>query len=122
MGKFVKIKTEAGFHFVLKAGNDEIVGTSEVYTTEAACDNGIRSVIVNSDVGALEDETVEGFKVEKNPKFIVKADKGGKFRFELTATNGEPILVSQAYTTVKSCLNGVQSVRINAASGFVTKE
>jgi uncharacterized protein YegP (UPF0339 family) len=122
MGKFVCIKTEAGFHFVLKAGNDEIIGTSEVFTTEAACENGICSVVANAVVAPIEDQTVEGFKTEKNPKFVLSTDKGGKFRFNLTATNGEPILASQAYASMKSAQAGIASVKVNAAGGYITKQ
>lgn len=35
-------------YFVLKAGNGQIIGTSEMYSTEAARDNGIASVQANS--------------------------------------------------------------------------
>ena len=44
MGKFVIKKTNTGVKFDLKAGNGEVIATSEVYTTEAACKNGIASV------------------------------------------------------------------------------
>jgi uncharacterized protein YegP (UPF0339 family) len=121
MGKFEKIKTDAGFHFVLKAANDEIIGTSEVYTSEAACDNGIRSVVVNAPIAALEDKTAKEVVEAKNPKFVLDAEKGGKFHFNLTATNGEIVLSSQSYAAVKSALNGIESVRTNAAGGFVAK-
>ena len=36
MGKFVIKETATGFKFDLKAGNGEIIATSEVYTTEDA--------------------------------------------------------------------------------------
>ena len=35
-------------YFVLKAGNGQIIGKSEMYTSEAGRDNGIASVIANS--------------------------------------------------------------------------
>jgi uncharacterized protein len=35
-------------YFVLKAGNHEIIGTSEMYSSEAARDNGIASVKSNA--------------------------------------------------------------------------
>jgi uncharacterized protein YegP (UPF0339 family) len=47
-------------------------------------------------------------------KFEVYADKGGKFRFRLKASNGQIILVSQAYKTKTSALEGVASVQRNA--------
>lgn len=36
------------YYFVLKAGNGEIVGTSEMYVNQAGCENGIRSVMSNA--------------------------------------------------------------------------
>ncbi|CAN5550675.1 YegP family protein [soil metagenome] len=36
------------FYFVLKAGNGEVIGQSEQYTTEAARKNGVESVMANS--------------------------------------------------------------------------
>jgi len=121
MGKFEKIKTEAGFHFVLKNDKDELIGTSEVYTSEAACDNGIRSVVANGPIAELEDQAIEGFATVKNPKIVVSAEKGGKFHIVLTATNGEPILSCQSYADEKEALEGVKEVRLNAAGGFVVK-
>ncbi|MBQ8368866.1 MAG: DUF1508 domain-containing protein, partial [Clostridia bacterium] len=44
MGKFVIKQTATGFKFDLKAGNGEVIATSEIYTTEAACIKGLESV------------------------------------------------------------------------------
>ena len=38
---------------VLKAGNDEVILTSELYTTKAACTAGIESVRKNASVDAV---------------------------------------------------------------------
>lgn len=122
MGKFVIKEVKTGIKFNLKAGNGEIIATSEIYTTEAACKNGIESVITNAPIAALEDQTVEGFETQKNPKFELYLDKAGEFRFRLKAKNGQIIAVSEGYTAKKSCLNGIESVRKNAAEGKVEKE
>ena len=47
MGKFLVKQTKSGFKFDLKAGNGETIATSEIYTTEAACLNGVESVRKN---------------------------------------------------------------------------
>lgn len=122
MGKFVIKETATGVKFDLKAGNGQVIATSEVYTTEAACKNGIESVKKNAPVAAVEDQTVEGFATEKNPKFEVYTDKAGEFRFRLTATNGQTIAVSEGYTTHANCLNGVESVKKNAPEAEVVNE
>ena len=62
MGKFVVKKSKNdGFVFNLKAGNGEVIATSEVYTTEGAALNGIESVRKNAIEAKLEDQTVENF-------------------------------------------------------------
>ena len=43
-------------------------------------------------------------------KFIVKTTKTG-FRFNLLATNGQVIAVSETYSSEDACLNGIESVR-----------
>ena len=43
-------------------------------------------------------------------KFIVKTTKAG-FRFNLLATNGQVIAVSETYSSEDACLNGIESVR-----------
>lgn len=122
MGKFVIRTVKTGFMFNLKAGNGETIATSEVYTTESACKKGINSVIKNAPVAALEDQTVEGFAKEKCPKFEIYTDKAGEFRYRLKATNGQIIAVGEGYKGKNSVLNGVESVRKNAAEGKVVKE
>ena len=121
MGKFVMKKTNTGIKFDLKAGNGEVIATSEVYTTEAACRNGIESVKKNAPAAAVEDQTAEGFAAEKHPKFEVYEDKSGEFRFRLKATNGQVIAVSEGYKAKASCLNGVESVKKNAPEAEITE-
>ena len=58
MGKFVVKSTASGIKFDLKATNGQVIATSEVYESEAACMNGIESVKKNC-IGAVEDQTVE---------------------------------------------------------------
>ena len=122
MGKFVVRTVKTGIMFNLKAGNGETIATSEIYTTEAACLKGIASVVKNAPVAPVENQTVEGFKQEKCPKFEVYKDKAGEFRYRLKATNGQIIAVGESYKALASCLNGIESVRKNAAENKVVKE
>lgn len=122
MAKFVIKKTNTGVKFDLKAGNGETIATSEVYSSDAACKNGIESVKKNAPVAAVEDQTVEGYATEKNPKFEVYEDKAGEYRFRLTATNGQTIATSEGYKAKASCLNGVESVKKNAPDAEVVEE
>ena len=114
MGKFVIKTVASGIKFDLKAGNGEVIATSEVYNSKSACKNGIESVRRNAPVAALEDQSVEGFATEKHPKFEVYKDNKGEYRFRLKATNGQIIATGEGYVAKASCLNGVESVRRNA--------
>ena len=118
MGKFVIKQTATGVKFDLKAGNGEVIATSEVYTTKAACLNGIASVKTNC-VGDVQDLTVEPVADVKHPKFELYTDKAGEFRFRLKAKNGEVIAVSEGYKAKASCENGIASVKKNAPEAEV---
>ena len=121
MGKFVVRNVKTGIMFNLKAGNGEVIATSEVYSSEASCMKGIASVVKNAPIAALENQTVEGFAKEKCPKFEVYVDKAGEYRYRLKATNGQIIAVGESYKALSSCLNGIESVRKNAAENNIVK-
>lgn len=121
MGKFVIKESKAGFRFNLVAANGETIVASQVYKTASGCKNGIASVQKNAPVAAVENQTVKDFKVEKNPKFEVYADKSGEFRFRLKATNGQIIAVGEGYKAIKSCMNGIASVKKNAIDAKIVK-
>ena len=48
MGKFLVKETATGIKFDLKAGNGEVIATSEVYSSEDTCLNGIESIKKNA--------------------------------------------------------------------------
>ena len=122
MGKFVIRQTNTGFKFDLKATNGQTIANSEVYTTMAACKNGVESVHKNAPIANFENQTEEGYATATNPKFEMYQDKAGEYRFRLKARNGEIIAVSEGYTAKASCLNGIESVRKNAAEAEVVVE
>jgi len=122
MSKFVIRTVPSGVKFDLKAGNGQVIATSEVYTTRAACENGIESVRKNAPIANIEDQTVEGFETKTNPKFEMYQDKAGEFRFRLKARNGEIIAVSEGYKAKASCENGIESVQKNAPDAEVVEE
>ena len=122
MGKFVIRKVASGIKFDLKATNGQVIATSEVYTTEAACRNGIESVMKNAPVANVEDQTVENFENLTHPKFEMYEDKAGEFRFRLKARNGEIIAVSEGYKAKASCENGIDSVKKNAPEAEIVEE
>ena len=123
MGKFMIKTAKNGFTFSLKAGNGEVIAVGgEVYNTLASVKNGIASVAKNAPIANLEDQTVEGFETQTNPKFEIYKDKAGEFRFRLKAKNGEIIAASEGYVKKDSCKNGIESVRKNAPDAPVSEE
>ena len=121
MGTFEVKKSGDGLMFNLKAGNGEVIGTSEVYNSRASLENGIASVKKNAPEAPVENQTVENFEQKTCPKFEVFTDKAGKARFRLKARNGEIILASPGYARSQSCLAGVESVKKNAAEADVAE-
>lgn len=107
MGKFVIRQTPTGIKFDLKAGNGQVILTSEVYTTKAACENGIESVKKNS-----QDEA----------RFEKLVSKNDKPYFNLKATNGQVIGTSELYESVAARDNGIESVMKNAADAETVEE
>ena len=122
MGKFVVKQSSMGYSFRLKAQNGEIIGVSEVYSGLQGCRSGIESVCKAAPAAAVEDQTLEGYLEEKNPKFEIYLDKKQAFRFRLKARNGEVILASEAYTAKASCRGGIESVRKNVQDAPVLVE
>lgn len=107
MGKFeIKIRKDGEFQFNLKAGNGEIILTSEGYTTKAACLNGIESVKKNS---------------ADDNKFEVLEAKNGKIYFRLKAGNGQVIGASQMYASNATCKKGIASVKKNAPDAVIVE-
>ena len=122
MGKFAVKQVKTGIMFNLKASNGQVIATSEVYNSDAACRNGIESVRKNAPIAPIENQTVEGFQVEKHPKFEVYLDKAGEYRFRLKAANGQIIATGESYKQLSSCLNGIESIKKNAPDAEIVME
>lgn len=122
MGKFIIREKNEKYSFRLKAGNGEVIATSQLYKSLQTCKAGIASVAQNAPIAALENQTVEGFQTQKHPKFEVYLDNAGEYRFRLKAKNGQNIAASEGYKALQSCLNGIESVRKNAADAKTEME
>ncbi|MBR3397415.1 MAG: YegP family protein [Lachnospiraceae bacterium] len=123
MGVFVIKQTKAGaFMFNLKAKNGEVIASSQQYKAIGSCKKGIRSVMKNSTAADIEDQTVENYEVKKNPKFEVYLDAKGETRFRLRAANGQNICHGEGYSSKRSCLNGIASIRKNAPDAEIKLE
>ena len=114
MGRFRIKPVATGYKFDLLAANGQVIATSEVYETEAACRKGVRSVCASAPKAKFADLTEDG-KPPTNPRFELFLDKAGAYRFRLRSRNGQVIAVSEDYTTREACENGIESVKKNAA-------
>ncbi|MVT11041.1 YegP family protein [Chitinophaga tropicalis] len=101
--KFEITKPHAQFYFNLKAGNGEIILSSEGYTAKRSCENGIASVQKN----APDDDQYD------------RKHNNGSYTFVLKAGNGEPIGRSESYTSAASRDAGIESVKRNAPNASV---
>ena len=107
-GKFhLKHSSDGQFRFVLKAGNGEIILTSELYKAKASAINGIESVKKNAPLDERYDR---------------KVDKAGHPRFNLKAANHEIIGTSESYSSEAARDNGIESVKKNAPEAEVVDE
>lgn len=93
--------SDGQFRFVLKAGNSEIILTSELYVAKASAEKGIASVQNNSG----QDE-----------RFDRKVASNGKFYFNLKAANHEIIGTSQMYASEDTREIGINSVKTNGST------
>lgn len=93
--------SDGQYRFVLKAGNGEVILSSELYKTKASAQNGIESVQKNSP----EDNRYERLEA-----------KNGKPYFNLKAANYQVIGTSQLYSSEQSREKGIESVKNNGSS------
>ena len=117
-GRFeIKRASDGRYMFNVRAGNTQVIASSQMYSSMASCKNGIASVGVNAPLAAIEDQTLQTVNIEKCPKFQIYFDKAGQYRFNLLAKNGNNILsCTQGYRQKASCKNGIKSVIANACA------
>lgn len=51
-----KSSSNSKYYFVLKAANAQVIGNSEMYESESACDAGIRSAMATAPGAATDDQ------------------------------------------------------------------
>ena len=58
-GRYERLTGKDGApYFTLKAGNSQVIGQSQMYSSEKARDGGIESVKTNGPVAVIDDQTV----------------------------------------------------------------
>lgn len=103
----IKKRKDGEFQFNLVAPNQEIILTSEGYTSLAGCKNGIESVKKNA-------QDMDRFE-------LLNAKSGSKVYFVLKAGNGQVIGVSQMYADEAARQNGVESVHRFAPTAAIVE-
>lgn len=93
--------TDEKFVFNLKADNNEIILTSQIYKTKQHALDGIESVRKNSSKDA---QYTRKHSTAKQPFFV------------LNSTNGETIGSSQMYASSSAMESGIASVNANGAT------
>lgn len=96
--------TDGQYKFVLKAGNGEIILTSELYKAKASAEGGISSVQQNCTLDS---------------RYEKKTSTNGKSYFNLKAANSQIIGTSQMYASSQSCDAGISSVKANGTTTSV---
>ena len=108
MGKFVISKAKNGeFVFNLRADNGQSILTSEMYTTKAACSNGIDSVRKHC---------------SDDNRYERKVSANNKHYFNLKASNGQVIGKSEMYESPAGMENGIASIKKNGITDKIVED
>lgn len=104
-GKFeLKKSSNDKYYFNLKAGNGEVILSSEMYETKSSAENGIESVKKNAPL---------------DERYEKKTSSKGEPYFVLKAANGQTIGVSEMYSSTSARDNGIESVKKNAPDATI---
>lgn len=103
MAGYFELKTakDGQTYWNLKAGNHEVILTSQMYSTRPGAENGISAVQSNCD---------------NEENYREKEQSNGSPYFFLVAKNRREIGRSEAYRSYNAMKNGICSVRVNGQS------
>lgn len=105
MAGYFELKASGSqYMFNLKAGNHEVILTSERYTSKQGANGGIESVKANAPHDA---------------RYQRKVASNGAPYFVLVAANGEPQGRSEMYSSASAMEGGIASVKANAPTAPV---
>ncbi len=100
--------SDASPYFVLTSSNGSIIGVSEMYSSKAAVERAVNTVVELSKLTAAQPEAAP-----TAARFQVFRGLDAKYYFHLRAHNGEIVLQSQAYASKSSANGGVMSAQSN---------
>jgi len=106
----VKQASNGDWYFNLKAGNGQVIGTSEMYASKSNAERGARTVraLVRLTLAASQ-------PAPRRESFEIFKGEDKKTYFRLRAGNGEIMLGSQGYTAAASARDGIASVEANGS-------
>lgn len=109
-GRYIIKRSTAAqpYHFFLRADNNQVILTSENYTTKQSAQGGIASCQINSQVDG---------RYESKKSTAVQP-----YSFVLKAANGESIGRSENYSTEAGRDAGIASVKVNGKSTDIRDE
>jgi hypothetical protein len=92
------------FYFNLQSDNGEVIGTSELYSSKQAAQQGIEAV------DTATGDYLAFLASRRGARFTVFEGADGRYFFNLRAKNGQVVLQSQGYTSEAAAYNGTFSV------------
>ncbi len=95
------------YRFTLKAGNGQVILTSEAYSSKEAARHGIESVRLNSPIDERYDR---------------RTAKDGRPYFVLKAVNTQIIGQSQMYSSATAMEHGIESVKANGPASPIVED
>lgn len=106
MGKFEICKEDGQYAFYLLANNGQILYSSRLYASEAACRKGVESFKRAAYVG----------------NFFVDRDKFGNFRYILKNIGSAPAFIGESYDNKPQCEKIIDSVKKFIVSASIELE
>ena len=100
----IKSSKNGRFLFNLKAGNGEVILTSEMYETKSGAIAGIQSVVTNS---------------QNDLRYERKTSGAGHPYFVLKAGNNQVIGLSEMYSSVSAMEAGIAAVKRSAQGAAI---
>jgi len=112
-------QTSTGYNVRLKAGNNEIIAFTQVYSTKSSATRAVTSC-----VKAVTSYLDKREALSAGARLEVAVGETGQFHFNFFARNGEKVLSSESYTTDAAAFNGAFAVQTEgqSASAYTLKQ
>ena len=108
VGKWIiEKKSDDEFMSKLAASNNEVMLSSEIYSSEEGARNGIATIIKN---------------ILGNGEFVIYQDKKNNYYYKLKTSTNKLLCVGEIYKTKDQCLKAVESVKRIAADSIIQDE